>query len=44
MVVESVELPNEIAFLPIDESEQMLKGDQVTEQEKLVYVCRGQDD
>lgn len=44
MVVETVKLPKEIAFLAVGEDEQIQQGDHISEQDKLVYVCRGQDD
>lgn len=40
--IKLVNLPDELAVLPIDE-EETLKQD-ITDEDKLIYVCRGNDD
>lgn len=44
MNIETVELPSEIAFLPVNEKEEILSNDTISGEDKLIYVCRGQDD
>ncbi len=44
MEFKDLKVPEEFAVLQVDENEELLKGSEVTEEDKLVYVCRGQDD
>lgn len=43
-VIEKVTPPVEFAVAPVDSNELILLDSKVTGEEKLVYVCRGQDD
>ena len=44
MELETVTLPSEIAFLPINEREEIRSDEEITDEDKLVYVCRFLDD
>lgn len=39
-----VQVPEELALLPINEQEEIRRDCEVTDEDKLIYVCRGQDD